>query len=807
MRKIFSSGLLAVALSLSPSALQGQISVSVEHAEEGESLPARPMTIDGTPDMRYVELADHVEVIVAVFQGPVAVTKVDVPDHVQVLERTSVPNGVAVKLELRNPATHVLRFTAEQGGNSVVVNLYVARKPRIEISQTAQDCVRGQICVTPAGLSHIAFEGENLAEVDLTAGVTIGGQRFVLTRDDEHLHTQVSDGALTLTAHDVVFRTRRPYLDQNGVPTSEVTLPKVRVTRNAAKKALILAIDDESSEPIVFVGQNAVFDIPVPGGGALAPATYTVEETVGQQQRTVVALLDVLSSASGIATVRVLGLAPTVNDLHGHGSFVYIMKRDTPFFHSRISVQERPLIERWTLHHLDSRHRDQSVHPGETALLSVSGRNLLAFDEVLVNGTKCGSACTADHPSPNELRIRFSFAGPAVDRVPILLRSRVTRDTTILLPTAPALQPRPLDFVTLVVDSVHFRPRLRPAFPFLQLRDRDSHYYRLESGRNSLALNRAEVDAIGSAQTDGTAPRQERGSAPAPRTAARDVRRASRDSLRAARDSIRLVAAEIGTNTLHGVRLIIDPAMLDRGGRYGTQHLVVAATLYSPEREKVEEDSIRIAVSPADSTLAARLRLSPGEFTSPRVVSIDDLIDRLGRFSQPGSTVEITVRHDSTLYGGEPGYRKNLRVRNETRFRVRPHAEVLAGAFYIARTRGPRVKTLAPNGAPADTVSRRGEPQTGFDALSLLGSLGIDASVLNHEGRPTFARMRVGLLAMQSPFDRASPRQFGLSFLYPMELATLRGGLALSISAGGVCLANERCFALVSPGFSMTLGK
>lgn len=740
-------------------ALQAQpasISVSVEDPGSGESLSARdPMTIDGVSGVRYVELGEDADIVTLVFSGTTPVTNIVAPGSITVLDATPVPSGIAIRVALGNPASHSLRFLADQGGTVTPVDLYIARKPQIEIEAMGGDCIPGQICLATGAASRVVFGGRNLAEVDVTSGVVLGAQRFPLRKNGQHLHAQIPAGAITQSSLDVAFRTRKPYLDDDGTPTRDLVVQGIRVSQSNTKNELILRVEGQSSEPTVFVGQNLVLEIRVPDGIKLNPTTYSIEEMVGQQQRTVVGLLDVLRSGPGTATVRVLGLAPTVNDLEGHGSFVYLKQRDSTLFHSRLSVQHRPAVAAWTIHHVDSRHRDQNVHPGETVLLTLVGRNLRAFNTVEINGNECVSPCAMDHPSPDEMRVRFPFAAPPVDRVPILLKSDVARDTTILLPTAPALQPRPLDFVTLVVDSVRFRPRLVPAFPFFQLRARDSTAYSLLSARNST----------------------------------------------------KWAGAEIGTNTLHGVRVVIDPAMLDQGGRFGIQHLIVAATLLSPDREKVEEDSIRLAIAPPDSTLAARLGLTPAAHISPRVVSIDELIDRLGRFSQPGSVVEISIRHDSARYGGDPGYRKDLRVRNDTRYRVRPHAEVLAGAFYIARTRGPRLKTPVPNGAPADTVSRRGEQRTGFDALSLLGSLGVDASVLNHEGRPTFARIRVGLLAMQSPFDSDSPRQFGLSFLYPMELATIRGGVALSISAGGICLANERCFALVSPGFSMTLGK
>jgi hypothetical protein len=260
-------------------------------------------------------------------------------------------------------------------------------------------------------------------------------------------------------------------------------------------------------------------------------------------------------------------------------------------------------------------------------------------------------------------------------------------------------------------------------------------------------------------------------------------------------------------NSLAGVAIRFYPDTLDRTSRvHGVQYLVVDAALHSADGEKVDQDSVRVAVVPTAPGFTYRVQSG---YTQNYEVHVDDLLDRLGRYSEPGSKLLVSIRHDSLRYAGDIGYPTTVQLVNSSRVRIRPYANLLAGVIYVARFRKQDERMAVQNGSGTDSIIRQSyRRETRLNTLSMLGSIAMEAAVLRVDGRPSFARLRLGLLALESPFDeQRRRRELGLSVLYPIELVSVKGGVSLSISAGGACLTSRECFGLVSPGFDIALGR
>jgi hypothetical protein len=113
--------------------------------------------------------------------------------------------------------------------------------------------------------------------------------------------------------------------------------------------------------------------------------------------------------------------------------------------------------------------------------------------------------------------------------------------------------------------------------------------------------------------------------------------------------------ANISACSMADLALVFD-TVADTSDLFGPQYLKIYATLYNPSDGVEKRDSARWVISPPGSDV------HPG-YESASVLPMRRLIGNLGRFSQPGSSVKITIQHDPDRYGNTSGRTATMHVR------------------------------------------------------------------------------------------------------------------------------------------------
>lgn len=698
----------------------------------------------------YVEDRSGEESIALKFSGP-GLTAVAFPPDIPAIAQSSAQNSLEYLIS-PGARTRTLEVVLQGPDTSRPVQLYIARRPIVHLP-AANNCVLNEICVIQKTPATITVNGHNLDEIDAAGNVILAnGQPAALTRRGGQLEFQLpADHYATNQNQPAALKLRSvSHFMSDGNLTREVTLTPVRVQVNAPPRLAIQL--GTSGFPTLYVGQTIVTSATTAlSNEPLTVGLYSIEEVRGEGERRIIGLMEVLEdNASETEKSRTARIYATTRTLSPSGqntpSYVAFTQNNEIKYRGSLRVDPAPKVIAWTVLHPTNRHSDQALHPTEQALLTFTGENLLAFNTVtfqFADGPR--SFTTTELLQGAEIRHLVSVPDNQVVSLPVLLQSSLSRDTTIYIPVAQAQQPRELDFVDLTYNRVSTRARLSPR-----------------------PLGRVYTPYSGSIVDMG-------------------------------RDTIR-------TNTLHGLQITFSPEVIEASRRYGVQYLVISAALFTPEGEKLEEDSARVAVVPrGQPVLPDRPYRAAGGFAQRDLISLDEMIKRLGRFSQPRSYVNVTVRHDSTQYNSDVGYPIRVRIENSNRFRIRPQAQLLTGAFYLARVRDRATRQPANNGFPADSIIDRPGLGTRIRSFAFATAAGIDIATIRADGRPGLFHFRLGVLAVDSPFDEGSDRQAGVSLLYPIELVSNRGNVDFSISFGAIFLSNGRVIPTIAPGFTLTL--
>lgn len=656
------------------------------------------------------------------------------------------------RLELPSPYTHTVRVAVVgRGGARIERELYIVRKPSVDFVSSDPRCSPSEVCFVKGQRTVVGITGESLEEIDETKGVRVGRNPYPLFRRDGMLYMSLAEdhGLISGSNNTFVFSTRSSFTKDSS-STTDVSRSAFIRSLPAPNIALTFGSDGTIQDTTLLVGESVILETRWNGGNRfLDNHTYTLEENVRAGERNTVGFMQVLEVNSPPAGSN-SGLQSMLVRLVGLKASSRPVRRtgvNTLFIYRDTQQIARAQIHVVERPQVDT-FRISHLEPGYAGHFVHQGERV----ELIFSGQNLGAFDSVYVPRELGEVLRYSHERQHPTANELHFEVQVAPGARENIPVRLSSSYAPDTVILIPVIDVQ-RPR---SLGFL-----------------NLAYQRRPF-LTGLWRSD--------------------------------RDTARLSGADttILTNSLSGMSLEFDRTAIDQRGLYGPQYLILGAALFSSAGLKLAEDSMRVAIVPGEAGLMS----AEGAFESRERVSLDNMVKRLSRFSEAGSHMEVTIRHDSARYWGARGYETTISLENSSRLRIRPIASLLAGALYVGQVRAPDSRLAVPNGTNSDTLVRQVyRRNTDIRAVSTLGSLAAEAAILREDGNPSLARVRLSFFAVENPFTQDRRREFGAALLYPIEVIDVSGVVSFSISVGGGCLSDTTCFGLITPGFDISLTK